>query len=118
MEGVQLLAVYAILGIAFYYLPGALRREHAPGGRIGRAKALLHPGLPSPERLLPWACPLPLPAVLSLLKPQRHRRYLDQFVIGQDDAKKILAVAVYSHYRKIDQAARRTTSAAPRATCC
>ncbi len=27
--------------------------------------------------------------------------YLDQYVIGQDDAKKILAVAVYSHYRKI-----------------
>ena len=28
-------------------------------------------------------------------------RYLDQYVIGQDAAKKILAVAVYSHYRKI-----------------
>ena len=28
-------------------------------------------------------------------------RYLDQYVIGQDDAKKVLAVAVYSHYRKI-----------------
>ena len=28
-------------------------------------------------------------------------RYLDQYVIGQDEAKKILAVAVYSHYRKI-----------------
>ncbi|TMQ78685.1 ATP-dependent Clp protease ATP-binding subunit ClpX [Candidatus Accumulibacter phosphatis] len=28
-------------------------------------------------------------------------RYLDQYVIGQDQAKKVLAVAVYSHYRKI-----------------
>ena len=28
-------------------------------------------------------------------------RYLDQYVIGQDEAKKILAVAVYSHYRKM-----------------
>ena len=28
-------------------------------------------------------------------------KYLDQYVIGQDEAKKVLAVAVYSHYRKI-----------------
>ena len=33
--------------------------------------------------------------------PSSIVRYLDQYVIGQDDAKKILAVAVYSHYRKI-----------------
>ena len=33
--------------------------------------------------------------------PSAIVRYLDQYVIGQDEAKKILAVAVYSHYRKI-----------------
>lgn len=33
--------------------------------------------------------------------PSSIVRYLDQYVIGQDDAKRILAVAVYSHYRKI-----------------
>ena len=33
--------------------------------------------------------------------PSRIVNYLDQYVIGQDEAKKILAVAVYSHYRKI-----------------
>ena len=33
-------------------------------------------------------------------------RYLDQYVIGQDEAKKIMAVAVYSHYKKIEQARR------------
>ena len=33
--------------------------------------------------------------------PSAIVKYLDQYVIGQDDAKKILAVAVYSHYRKI-----------------
>lgn len=33
--------------------------------------------------------------------PSAIVRYLDQYVIGQDDAKKVLAVAVYSHYRKI-----------------
>ena len=37
------------------------------------------------------------------LKPSAISRYLDQFVIGQEDAKKILAVAVYAHYRKIDR---------------
>jgi ATP-dependent Clp protease ATP-binding subunit ClpX len=33
--------------------------------------------------------------------PSAIVKYLDQYVIGQEDAKKILAVAVYSHYRKI-----------------
>jgi len=35
------------------------------------------------------------------LKPSVIARYLDQYVIGQDEAKQILAVAVYSHYRKV-----------------
>jgi ATP-dependent Clp protease ATP-binding subunit ClpX len=35
------------------------------------------------------------------IKPSVIVQYLDQYVIGQDDAKKILAVAVYAHYRKI-----------------
>ena len=30
-------------------------------------------------------------------------KYLDQYVVGQDDAKKIMAVAVYSHYKKIEK---------------
>jgi len=33
--------------------------------------------------------------------PSAIVKYLDQYVIGQEDAKKVLAVAVYSHYRKI-----------------
>jgi len=38
------------------------------------------------------------------VKPSFIVRYLDQYVIGQDDAKKVLAVAVYSHYRKMEKA--------------
>ncbi|HET9663952.1 MAG TPA: ATP-dependent Clp protease ATP-binding subunit ClpX [Burkholderiales bacterium] len=38
------------------------------------------------------------------IKPSAIVRYLDQYVIGQDEAKKILAVAVYAHYRKIASA--------------
>ena len=35
------------------------------------------------------------------IKPSFIVKYLDQYVIGQDEAKKILAVAVYAHYKKI-----------------
>ena len=38
---------------------------------------------------------------LTLLKPQEIKKFLDQYVIGQDDAKKVLAVAVYNHYKRI-----------------
>ncbi len=38
---------------------------------------------------------------LTLLKPAEIKRHLDQYVIGQEDAKKILSVAVYNHYKRI-----------------
>jgi len=37
------------------------------------------------------------------LTPSAIANYLDQYVVGQDIAKKTLAVAVYSHYRRIGQ---------------
>lgn len=37
----------------------------------------------------------------ELIKPIEIKKYLDQYVIGQDDAKKVLAVAVYNHYKRI-----------------
>jgi ATP-dependent Clp protease ATP-binding subunit ClpX len=40
------------------------------------------------------------------IKPSFIVKYLDQYVIGQEEAKKIMAVAVYSHYRKIENAKR------------
>jgi ATP-dependent Clp protease ATP-binding subunit ClpX len=36
-------------------------------------------------------------------KPQEIKEYLDQYVIGQDDAKKYLSVAVYNHYKRLSQ---------------
>ncbi|WP_129714949.1 ATP-dependent Clp protease ATP-binding subunit ClpX [Pedobacter sp. SYP-B3415] len=40
---------------------------------------------------------------LTLLKPLEIKKHLDQYVIGQDDAKKVLAVAVYNHYKRLNQ---------------
>lgn len=38
---------------------------------------------------------------INLLKPEEIHRILDDYVIGQDDAKKALSVAVYNHYKRI-----------------
>jgi ATP-dependent Clp protease ATP-binding subunit ClpX len=40
---------------------------------------------------------------LTVKKPIEIKRFLDEYVIGQDDAKKILAVAVYNHYKRLQQ---------------
>ena len=42
-------------------------------------------------------------AGMKLRKPAEIKAFLDQYVIGQDDAKRTLAVAVYNHYKRINQ---------------
>ncbi|MFZ4769700.1 MAG: ATP-dependent Clp protease ATP-binding subunit ClpX [Ferruginibacter sp.] len=39
---------------------------------------------------------------LTVRKPIEIKKFLDEYVIGQDDAKKILAVAVYNHYKRLN----------------
>ncbi|MBQ7442375.1 MAG: ATP-dependent Clp protease ATP-binding subunit ClpX [Bacteroidaceae bacterium] len=41
--------------------------------------------------------------IKKLPKPTDIKAYLDQYVIGQDDAKRYLAVAVYNHYKRLSQ---------------
>jgi ATP-dependent Clp protease ATP-binding subunit ClpX len=40
---------------------------------------------------------------IKLLKPSEIKKYLDQYVIGQESAKRVLSVAVYNHYKRITQ---------------
>jgi ATP-dependent Clp protease ATP-binding subunit ClpX len=42
----------------------------------------------------------------ELPKPREIFEFLDDYVVGQDDAKKILAVAVYNHYKRIQYGSR------------
>jgi ATP-dependent Clp protease ATP-binding subunit ClpX len=47
---------------------------------------------------------------LTVKKPIEIKKFLDEYVIGQDEAKKTLAVAVYNHYKRLQQ---KNTVAAP-----
>jgi ATP-dependent Clp protease ATP-binding subunit ClpX len=42
-------------------------------------------------------------SALTLMKPTEIKSHLDQYVIGQDEAKKVLSVAVYNHYKRLNQ---------------
>ena len=44
-----------------------------------------------------------VPELESIPKPREIKEYLDQYVIGQDSAKRYLSVAVYNHYKRLQQ---------------
>lgn len=47
---------------------------------------------------------------LTVKKPIEIKKFLDEYVIGQDEAKKVLAVAVYNHYKRLQQKNSDTSS--------
>jgi ATP-dependent Clp protease ATP-binding subunit ClpX len=63
-----------------------------------------HGGRPSPEtsrKTTQKKTPKPAPTLASIPKPQQIKTFLDQQVVGQEEAKKVLAVAVYNHYKRL-----------------
>jgi ATP-dependent Clp protease ATP-binding subunit ClpX len=47
---------------------------------------------------------------LTIKKPVEIKKFLDEYVIGQDEAKKVLAVAVYNHYKRLQQKSNDSVS--------
>ena len=47
---------------------------------------------------------------IKLLKPKEIKKFLDLYVIGQEDAKKTISVSVYNHYKRLMQTSRHDTS--------
>lgn len=45
--------------------------------------------------------------IVKLLKPAEIKEKLDQYIVGQDEAKKVLSVAVYNHYKRINACASK-----------
>lgn len=43
------------------------------------------------------------PQELTIFKPKEIKEKLDEYVIGQEDAKRVLSVAVYNHYKRLNQ---------------
>ena len=58
-------------------------------------------GQPAKKTGEPTAGGKPLPK-LKKHKPQEIKAFLDQYVIGQNDAKRILSVAIYNHYKRLE----------------
>ena len=56
---------------------------------------------------------------MRLPKPVEIKAFLDEYVIGQDDAKKRLAVAVYNHYKRneMSRGAATTSRSRSRTSC-
>jgi ATP-dependent Clp protease ATP-binding subunit ClpX len=63
---------------------------------VGQAQHIINEELNQQKKEFSFSIP-------KLLKPKAIKEYLDQYVIGQDEAKKVISVAVYNHYKRLNQ---------------
>ena len=56
---------------------------------------------PSRKAVAPRKSSKPAPTLASIPKPQEIKAFLDEQVVGQEEAKKVLSVAVYNHYNRL-----------------
>ncbi len=54
------------------------------------------------DQLYEQAAPAPAADAVALLSPEQLKAELDKYIIGQDDAKRVLSVAVYNHYKRVN----------------
>jgi ATP-dependent Clp protease ATP-binding subunit ClpX len=66
------------------------------------------PTKPDPQRKRREAVPMNLS---QMPKPRELKKFLDDRVIGQDEAKKVLSVSVYNHYKRLSYAQAKTVTA-------
>jgi ATP-dependent Clp protease ATP-binding subunit ClpX len=83
--------------------------SQASSSQFHRSDFTSQPFTGSYEPGLPTSGPLGAASVFGAprLTPKVLKQHLDQFVVGQDRAKKVLSVAVYNHYQRIQELQRR-----------
>jgi ATP-dependent Clp protease ATP-binding subunit ClpX len=72
--------------------------EELVDGQASQGRASHDHNRRAPARKQP---PRPAPTLASIPKPQQIKTFLDQQVVGQEEAKKVLSVAVYNHYKRL-----------------
>lgn len=88
--------------------------SHPTASQFHRSDFTSQPYTGSYEAGLPTGGPLGSAPAFGAprLTPKVLKQYLDQYVVGQDRAKKILSVAVYNHYQRMQELMRRDEEAA------
>ncbi len=74
---------------------GMLDGDDEQAGAVKRARAT--------SRQTKGGAPEKKAEIKEIPKPHQIKEFLDQYIIGQDQAKKYLSVAVYNHYKRLDQ---------------
>lgn len=95
--------------LAVYFVSRQLSTSHISRDQFRRSDFGSQPYTGSYEPGLPTSGPLAStsPVGVPRITPKMLKQHLDEFVVGQDRAKKVLSVAVYNHYVRVQELQRR-----------